>query len=398
MGPIDGHNLGARRGTPERPRDLQRVPRRRPRPDAQGARVRAGRGEPEQAHQPGTPAAAAGPGAPIQLLSGLRPNADRQDRAGREDRRHQRRDARRNGAGRGQAALSGQGVRRRDRRRARGHGRDDGEGRMEAGRRDLLDLLHAPSISSSTTWVYSPCRSRSASTARGSSATTARPTGELDITYTRCVPNLTVAAPRDENELQRLLFTALESDRPFAIRYPRGLGSASSSNPPSDRSRSDEERFFERGRGPVPAGLRVAMVSVALAAAEELASRGVSCGVADARFVKPLDLPPLRRLAEGVRPDPDPRGTPGGRRVRKRHLRGLPRGVASDGRPQAPRDPGSVHRAQPAGGPAFQPEARRRRGDPTGARALPELAGTDPKEGRGGSRRREEKLAETVTW
>src|SRR5207253_4665351 len=48
--------------------------------------------------------------------------------------------------------------------------------------------------------------------------------GMFDIAYTRVVPNMIVAAPKDENELQHLLVTALESNGPFAIRYPRGLG------------------------------------------------------------------------------------------------------------------------------------------------------------------------------
>ena len=48
--------------------------------------------------------------------------------------------------------------------------------------------------------------------------------GIFDITYSRCVPNMVVAAPKDENELQHLLVTAHAAGRPFAIRYPRGLG------------------------------------------------------------------------------------------------------------------------------------------------------------------------------
>src|SRR5262249_56173792 len=46
--------------------------------------------------------------------------------------------------------------------------------------------------------------------------------GLLDLAYLRAIPNLVVAAPRDENELQHLLATAIESGRPFAVRFPRG--------------------------------------------------------------------------------------------------------------------------------------------------------------------------------
>ena len=47
--------------------------------------------------------------------------------------------------------------------------------------------------------------------------------GIFDIAYTRTIPNLTVAAPKDENELQHLLHTAIESGRPYVLRYPRGV-------------------------------------------------------------------------------------------------------------------------------------------------------------------------------
>src|SRR5208283_4343820 len=48
--------------------------------------------------------------------------------------------------------------------------------------------------------------------------------GVYDLSYLRCIPNLTVMAPSDENELRNMLFTALEHDGPIALRYPRGNG------------------------------------------------------------------------------------------------------------------------------------------------------------------------------
>ena len=47
--------------------------------------------------------------------------------------------------------------------------------------------------------------------------------GVFDISYTRMIPNMTVAAPKDENELQHVLFTAITSGQPWAVRYPRGM-------------------------------------------------------------------------------------------------------------------------------------------------------------------------------
>ena len=102
------------------------------------------------------------------------------------------------------------------------------------------------------------------------------------------VPNLIVAAPKDENELQHLLYTAVKSDHPMAIRYPRdsGLG-----------VELDTELYeIPIGKGEtVRYGKDVAilaigtMVAPALEAAQELASNGIEATVVNARFAKPLD-------------------------------------------------------------------------------------------------------------
>jgi 1-deoxy-D-xylulose-5-phosphate synthase len=120
--------------------------------------------------------------------------------------------------------------------------------------------------------------------------------GVFDLGYLRMIPNLVVAAPRDENELQHLLATAVEGDRPFAIRFPRGAASGVALDPDPK---------------PLPIGLAeilrsgddVALiaigktVSAARAAAELLEERGISAAVVDARFVKPLDGELLTRIA-----------------------------------------------------------------------------------------------------
>jgi len=126
--------------------------------------------------------------------------------------------------------------------------------------------------------------------------------GIYDIAYTRGIPNMTVAAPKDENELQHLLFTAIGSGRPFTVRYPRGLG------PGVDLDA--ELKPVPLGRGELlKAGKAVvllaygSMVPVALQAAERLRQQGVDCGVANARFVKPLDrelLGEISRMAPRI--------------------------------------------------------------------------------------------------
>lgn len=113
--------------------------------------------------------------------------------------------------------------------------------------------------------------------------------GGLDLAYLRMIPNLVVCAPRDENELQHLLATGVESGRPFAVRFPRGVAVGVALDP--------DPKPLPIGRGELlREGCDVALVGlgktvpVILEAAERLAERGVSAAVVDGRFVKPLDV------------------------------------------------------------------------------------------------------------
>jgi 1-deoxy-D-xylulose-5-phosphate synthase len=115
--------------------------------------------------------------------------------------------------------------------------------------------------------------------------------GAFDLAYLRCVPNLVVMAPSDENELRHMLRTALAHDGPAAFRFPRGAGEGVPLEP--------EPRTLEIGRGRVaraaPGRPDVCVAAIgstvrpAVAAAEALAASGISVSVIDARFVKPLD-------------------------------------------------------------------------------------------------------------
>ncbi|MBU0514961.1 MAG: 1-deoxy-D-xylulose-5-phosphate synthase [Proteobacteria bacterium] len=112
--------------------------------------------------------------------------------------------------------------------------------------------------------------------------------GLFDLCYLRPLPHMIVAAPKDEEELRRLLFTGLNQDHPFALRYPRGRGLGV--------ELSEDLVGLPVGRGEIlrdghdVALLAVgAMVAPAVAAAAQLARRGVSALVANARFIKPLD-------------------------------------------------------------------------------------------------------------
>ena len=113
--------------------------------------------------------------------------------------------------------------------------------------------------------------------------------GAFDISYIRCLPNIVLAAPRDENELQHLVYTAYKHKGPFAIRIARG----ESVGVPMD----EELRELPIGRGSViREGRDVAIfglgksLTAAMEAAELLDDHGISCGVVNPIFVKPLDI------------------------------------------------------------------------------------------------------------
>jgi 1-deoxy-D-xylulose-5-phosphate synthase len=121
--------------------------------------------------------------------------------------------------------------------------------------------------------------------------------GIYDIAYTRGIPNMTVAAPKDENELQHLIFTALSSGKPFTIRYPRGAGLGVPLDARLDPIPIGRGEMLHEGKDLCLLAYG-SMVPVAVEAARHLAGRGIDCGVANLRYVKPLDLELLHRARE----------------------------------------------------------------------------------------------------
>lgn len=124
--------------------------------------------------------------------------------------------------------------------------------------------------------------------------------GAFDFAYLRHIPNLTVLAPKDENELRHMLYTALSLPGPAALRYPRGAGlgvplDAAFEKLPVGKaevlSESAELTFVAVG----------AMVDACVRAAALLKEKGVEAGVVNARFVKPLDAALLRKLSQETR-------------------------------------------------------------------------------------------------
>lgn len=115
--------------------------------------------------------------------------------------------------------------------------------------------------------------------------------GSFDLSYLRCIPNIIIMAPSDENECRQMLYTAYQHDGPSAVRYPRGGG------PGATITR--EMQSLPIGKGELRRqGSRVAilafgsMLAPALEAAETL-----DATVANMRFVKPLDADLINQLA-----------------------------------------------------------------------------------------------------
>jgi 1-deoxy-D-xylulose-5-phosphate synthase len=112
--------------------------------------------------------------------------------------------------------------------------------------------------------------------------------GTLDLSYLSCIPNLVLAAPRDENELRHMLYTATRAGCPMAVRYPRGSGLGV----PMD----EKLKELPIGKGEVVrTGNDLTIIAIgsavapALEAAWLLHGKGIDCSVVDARFAKPLD-------------------------------------------------------------------------------------------------------------
>jgi 1-deoxy-D-xylulose-5-phosphate synthase len=112
--------------------------------------------------------------------------------------------------------------------------------------------------------------------------------GLLDLSFLRCVPNLSLLAPADEDELRHMLHSALKRGGPVAIRYPRGKGQGVDCSGPLRELAWCRAELRREGGDVALVGIGVG-VEAALRAAETLATDGVEAAVVNARFVKPLD-------------------------------------------------------------------------------------------------------------
>jgi 1-deoxy-D-xylulose-5-phosphate synthase len=112
--------------------------------------------------------------------------------------------------------------------------------------------------------------------------------GIYDIAYLRCLPNIIVMAPKDENELRHMLFTAIYCEGPTAIRYPRGAASGVPIQSHFAPMQIGKGELLQEGSDVVLVALGT-MVRTAMEAAKKLEAKGISCAVVNARFAKPID-------------------------------------------------------------------------------------------------------------
>jgi 1-deoxy-D-xylulose-5-phosphate synthase len=125
--------------------------------------------------------------------------------------------------------------------------------------------------------------------------------GLFDISYLRCLPNVIAMAPKDEDELADMMFTASHQKHPTFIRYPRGAGEGVAVK--------DQPKLIEIGKGEVIQDFTAArghkvtflalgnMQPIAKKAAEQLTAEGFNCAIINPRFTKPIDEELTERFA-----------------------------------------------------------------------------------------------------
>ncbi|HBG45382.1 MAG TPA: 1-deoxy-D-xylulose-5-phosphate synthase [Deltaproteobacteria bacterium] len=112
--------------------------------------------------------------------------------------------------------------------------------------------------------------------------------GIFDISYLRHIPNMTVSAPKDEDELRHLLYSSVQYGTPASIRYPRGACLGVDTSGPMRLIPAGEAEVLRTGKDATIIALGT-MVGPAMEAALSLEKAGIHAGVINARFVKPLD-------------------------------------------------------------------------------------------------------------
>ncbi len=124
--------------------------------------------------------------------------------------------------------------------------------------------------------------------------------GTLDLSYLTLIPNLIVSSPKDENELRHLLYTAIKSGKPMAVRYPRGTGLGVATDDNLHEIPIGKAEVLREGSDVAILAIGVT-VQAARDAAENLSKLGIEATVVNSRYAKPLDSELILNLAGRIK-------------------------------------------------------------------------------------------------
>ena len=124
--------------------------------------------------------------------------------------------------------------------------------------------------------------------------------GIFDLSYLPLIPNLAVASPKDENELQHLLHTAVYCGQPMAVRYPRGNGLGVAMDTELHSIPIGSAEVLREGQDLAIIAIGIS-VQTAMEAAVILAENGIEASVVNGRFAKPLDSNVITGLAQYIK-------------------------------------------------------------------------------------------------
>ena len=117
--------------------------------------------------------------------------------------------------------------------------------------------------------------------------------GSFDLSFMRCIPNMLIMAPADENECRQMLYTGYRHQGPAAVRYPRGSGPGKPVEPIMQELAIGKADIVKRGKDIV-----ILAFGSSLQACNEVASR-LGASLVNMRFVKPLDADVINEMAHG---------------------------------------------------------------------------------------------------
>ena len=123
--------------------------------------------------------------------------------------------------------------------------------------------------------------------------------GLFDLSYLRCLPNMVIMAPADENDLQHMLATAVAHDGPIALRYPRGAATGVPLDETITPLPLGKAEILQNGDDILILAIGRSVID-ALEAGRVLKEKGISATVVNCRFVKPLDVELISSLAARI--------------------------------------------------------------------------------------------------